>query len=202
MTCFSTVTFLPTCGCFSVVHKSKSCTQRLKLHDAGWQKRLHKAKLSIISLLLEALCHFFQSDGAWSYAHPRLWQDSHCIIAYGISPKLRDQPKTHNKRKQRKETAGIYTACRVYSQWFTEVEVLCFLELVFFLSHEGFNIRGAEGGGSVIQLYLVCQVDITIRQRRGLQPSPWDTALLCLAWQRFRRKVGRCNPPVYGKSCI
>lgn len=39
-------------------------------------------------------------------------------------------------------------------------------------------------------------------QRRGLQPSPWDTALLCLAWQRFRRKVGRCNPPVYGKSCI
>lgn len=35
----------------------------------------------------------------------------------------------------------MYTVCRIYSQWFTEVEVLCFLELVFFLSHEGLNIE-------------------------------------------------------------
>lgn len=31
--------------------------------------------------------------------------------------------------------------CRAYSLWFTEVEVLCFLELVFFLSHEGWRGR-------------------------------------------------------------
>lgn len=36
VSCFITVTFLPTCGCFSAVRKSKSCTQRLKPHDVVW----------------------------------------------------------------------------------------------------------------------------------------------------------------------